>query len=271
MAAPHVLLIAADGPLLQALGQLLPLRLPGAVIETSADAAASLDRIATTDYGVVALDLGMPALEAGAWLARVRSLRPETSILVLAGSADLDLALEALRAGARELVAKPIDWEVLAAVIGRALRSGPSSHRPKEPRPASAVRAENAAAGPARRILVIEDDADGREVLQIMLQSWGHEVEMAANGPDGLALALAGRFDIALIDIGLPGLDGYAVARQLRAAPTGRGLRLVALTGYGEPEDRRRALAAGFDVHLVKPVDPARLAETLRLPPAGGA
>jgi CheY-like chemotaxis protein len=69
--------------------------------------------------------------------------------------------------------------------------------------------------------------------------------------------------DLALVDIGLPGIDGYEVARRLREHPAGRRLRLVALTGYGLPEDRERSRRAGFDLHLVKPVDPARLAELL--------
>jgi CheY-like chemotaxis protein len=69
--------------------------------------------------------------------------------------------------------------------------------------------------------------------------------------------------DVAIIDIGLPGLSGYDVARQIRADPRGDGISLIALTGYGQQEDRRRALEAGFDTHLVKPVDPARLAAVL--------
>ena len=88
----------------------------------------------------------------------------------------------------------------------------------------------------------------------------------AADGPSGVQAILKVRPDIALVDVGLPGLDGYEVARRVRATDEGRGIRLVALTGYGLPEDHRRSKEAGFDAHLVKPVDPARLAAVLAVP-----
>jgi signal transduction histidine kinase len=107
----------------------------------------------------------------------------------------------------------------------------------------------------ARRILIVEDNGDARAMLRRALELAGHEVHDAADGPDGLASLQRLRPDVALIDVGLPGLDGYEVARKARAE-LGGAVRLVALTGYGQPEDRRRALAAGFDAHLVKPVEP---------------
>lgn len=114
----------------------------------------------------------------------------------------------------------------------------------------------SAGGGPRRRlrVLVIEDHVDGRETLRSLLQLLGHQVEVADNGLQGVATALAWRPDIALVDIGLPGLDGFEVARRLRTA-LGHRVRLVAQTGYGQPGDRERALAAGFDAHLVKPID----------------
>jgi signal transduction histidine kinase/CheY-like chemotaxis protein len=122
-----------------------------------------------------------------------------------------------------------------------ALEAAPSLDRPA-PAPVS------------RHILVIEDNADGRESLETLLKLLGHRVEVAEDGRKGLELALATRPDVALIDIGLPGLDGFQVAEQIRAA-LGPGILLVALTGYGQPEDRRQALEAGFNAHLVKPVE----------------
>jgi CheY-like chemotaxis protein len=114
-----------------------------------------------------------------------------------------------------------------------------------------------------RRLLVVEDNADAREVLATALRLDGHEVHEAADGHAGLAAAVRLVPDIALIDVGLPGLDGYEVAQGIRSTQAGAAMLLVALTGYGQAEDRRRALAAGFDVHLVKPVAPERLAEVL--------
>jgi len=106
-----------------------------------------------------------------------------------------------------------------------------------------------------RRIVVVEDNEDVRAGLSTLLELGGHLVEVAADGPSGLATILASRPDVALVDVGLPGLDGYGVARAVRAVPEARGVMLVALTGYGRPEDRVRAAEAGFDAHLVKPID----------------
>ena len=104
----------------------------------------------------------------------------------------------------------------------------------------------------------MEDDADNREVMRLLLEASGHEVHVAEDGVSGVELAVRLEPDLVLIDIGLPGIDGYAVARQIRARLGGRS-RLIALSGYGQPKDRERAVEAGFDEHLVKPVDPARL------------
>ena len=117
--------------------------------------------------------------------------------------------------------------------------------------------------GTARRILVVEDNADAREMLRIVLELAGHEVHEAVDGPSGLARALDLRPDIALVDIGLPGFDGLEMARRVRDA-VGASIHLVALTGYGQPDDRRQALGAGFDAHLVKPVDPPALLAAIR-------
>ena len=115
-----------------------------------------------------------------------------------------------------------------------------------------------------RRLLVVEDNADAREVLVTALRLDGHEVHEAADGHAGLEAAVRLVPDVALIDVGLPGLDGYEVAQGIRSTQAGAAMLLVAPTGYGQAEDRRRALDAGFDVHLVKPVAPERLAEVLR-------
>src|SRR2546427_633958 len=108
--------------------------------------------------------------------------------------------------------------------------------------------------GLPRRIVIVEDNADVRETLRRALELEGHEVHEAADGPQGLAAILRLHPDVALVDIGLPGFDGYQIARRVRASAGGKAIQLVALTGYGQPEDCRRALDAGFDTHVVKPV-----------------
>ncbi len=123
-----------------------------------------------------------------------------------------------------------------------------------------------AASPPQRRhVLIIEDNGDARESLAMLLRILGHRVDVAEDGPDGADAALALRPQVALIDIGLPTLDGYAVAGRVRAA-LGQGVLLVALTGYGQPEDRERALAAGFDAHIAKPVEMEELQRILAGP-----
>ena len=105
------------------------------------------------------------------------------------------------------------------------------------------------------RILIVEDNADGRETLAMMLGMQGHEVHEAEDGPSGVQRALDVEPDAAIVDIGLPGFDGYEVARRVRATAQGTAVRLVALTGYGQDEDRKAAFDAGFDDFLVKPAD----------------
>jgi two-component system CheB/CheR fusion protein len=105
------------------------------------------------------------------------------------------------------------------------------------------------------KILVADDHTDGREMLTYFLQSQGHEVAAAADGPTALSLADQFRPDVAILDIGMPGMDGYTVARRLRQSPGGDQVALVALSGLGQPGDKARAAEAGFRRHFTKPVD----------------
>jgi CheY-like chemotaxis protein len=109
-----------------------------------------------------------------------------------------------------------------------------------------------------RKVLVVEDNADARDMISMLLTLRGHDVHAAPDGSTGVKVALEIRPHVALVDIGLPGIDGYEVARNIRTRLDGE-IRLVAMTGYGLPEDRERARAAGFDEHIVKPVEEAEL------------
>jgi CheY-like chemotaxis protein/two-component sensor histidine kinase len=111
------------------------------------------------------------------------------------------------------------------------------------------------------RVLVVDDNQDATETLQTLLESLGAEVAAAGNGRDALALFERFEPDAVLLDIGMPGMDGYEVARRIRAMPSGGVTPLIALTGWGQQEDIRRCFEAGFDHHLVKPLDVDKLWE----------
>ncbi len=109
------------------------------------------------------------------------------------------------------------------------------------------------------RVLVVDDNIDAADTLTEMLRVSGHDVDTAYDGAAAIAAVDSHRPDVVLMDIGLPKLNGYDVARKIRASDPQRRIVLVAVTGWGQDEDRRRSQQAGFDHHLVKPVDPASL------------
>jgi PAS domain S-box-containing protein len=143
--------------------------------------------------------------------------------------------------------------------------------------PLALAEAESASAGPPpppepapscrRRVLVVDDNTDGAETLAMLLELSGHEAMVAGSGPAALEVAPAWQPDVVFLDIGMPAMNGYEVARRLRADPSTAGIVLVALTGWGSEDDRHKSKEAGFDVHLVKPVRPELVADVLaRLP-----
>jgi CheY-like chemotaxis protein len=111
-----------------------------------------------------------------------------------------------------------------------------------------------------RRVLVADDNVDAGESLAMLLQLDGHEVQLAHNGPEALALFERMGPEIAILDIGMPGLSGYEVAQRIRARQRDQHVTLIAVTGWGQESDKARAAEAGFDHHFTKPVDLAALA-----------
>ena len=228
---------------------------PGSVtVETSQDAGWAVLRVRDTGKGI-AVDL----------LPRVFDLfvqEPQT----------LDRSRGGLGIGLA-LVKRLVDLHggtVSAWSAGPGQGSEFTVRLPIREQPPDAPDAADQAAAPAkpprRRVLVVEDSPDARESLQMLLELAGHVVETSEDGSSGLAKLDQFRPEVALIDLGLPGIDGYTLARRARENPETRAIRLVAVTGYGQAEDRQRALAAGFDFHVTKPVDAAMLEELLGRP-----
>jgi CheY-like chemotaxis protein len=146
------------------------------------------------------------------------------------------------------------------------------------PQPAQVVPQPGRVAAAAGRlqVLVVDDNHDGADTLAVLLRHAGHHVDVAYDGQEALRLAQNHHPDVALIDLGMPQLDGCEVARRLRCEPWGDAVYLIAATGWGQTEDRRRTQASGFDRHLVKPIDPLHIVQMLadrglrgRTPPPG--
>ncbi len=135
----------------------------------------------------------------------------------------------------------------------------------KNPLPAGTASPSAApkAPGHARRILVVDDNLASADSLGLIIKLWGHECRVSHSGPDAIQEASVFHPDIVLLDIGLPGMDGYEVAQALRSRPGSNGVILLAMTGYGREEDRKRSRESGFDQHLVKPLDLDALEEIL--------
>jgi PAS domain S-box-containing protein len=138
--------------------------------------------------------------------------------------------------------------------------AAPVAVQPDVERPETAGVNGHAAAG---KILIADDNRDAAESLSRLLQAWGYQTAVAYDGPQAIAAAMGQRPRVVLLDIGLGGMTGYDVARTLRAEPSQDGVRLIALTGFGQEDDRRQSREAGFDAHLVKPVDPEELQRLL--------
>jgi CheY-like chemotaxis protein len=140
----------------------------------------------------------------------------------------------------------------------------PTLRAPEGPAATAATQAAAGATGPAPlRVLVVDDNVDAADALAAVARLAGHAAQVAYDGPTALALASQFKPHLVLLDLGLPGMDGHAVGRALRQRPETQDTVLVAVTGWGHEEDRRKSQEAGFARHLVKPVDPAVLQTVL--------
>ena len=250
------------------------LRLAGAEVTAVESAGEALEALRRKIPDVLVSDIGLPGEDGYSLIGKVRRLPPREGgkIPALAVSAyvrDEDRS-QALAAGFQTHLSKPFEPSVLVSAVARLV----GRRRRRAAFPLRSSRGERDSTAEARiqapqdelllRVLVVEDDKDSREGLRELLQVWGHSVEVAEDGAQGIEKAIENPPGIALIDIGLPGLDGYQVALRIREALGERPITLVALTGYADSEDRLRARESGFDAHLPKPINADKLITLLK-------
>lgn len=268
-------------PLIEQHGHKLALELPRQPVWVHAD-AARLEQVVvnllnnaakyTDSGGRIELDLRLDGSDAA---IRVRDngmgieseLLPRVFDLFTQAERSLDRSRGGLGVGL-SLVKRLVEMHggnvTAASVVGQGSTFVVNlpAMQPKPVEPAIEETGLKNNAAPAMRILIVDDNVDAAQSLAMLLGASGYDVRIAFDGLTALQTAREHKPDVALLDIGLPGLDGYALARQLRAELPG-SLGLVAMTGYGQESDRRRSQAAGFDLHLVKPVDFTALEELL--------
>jgi CheY-like chemotaxis protein len=251
-------------------------------IEVAETGVLACEMFETTHYDLVLMDRQMPVMDGLTATRRIRACEAATSsvltpIIAVTASALKGDREKCMSAGCTAFLTKPIRQDVLlqailechaasVAATVSAASGAPGemtvSGTAPEPPSGSAQRPESTPVSAGRTIVVVEDGDDLRELFVLYLEQSGHTVTAARDGIEGLEKILTERPEVAIVDIGLSGLDGYEVARRVRAA-LGDSLLLVATTGYGQESDRLSALAAGFDLHLVKPLDFATLERAL--------
>jgi CheY-like chemotaxis protein len=242
------------------------LRSAGADVVAVGSAAEAVEELRRKPPAALVSDIGLPYQDGYSLIDAVRKLPagegggvPALAVTAYAREED---RMKALIAGFQGHLTKPFEPEALVSAVGTLVGRHSTSLHPAAAAPAPedllAPRDENGEPRPAR-VLIVEDDRDSREGLRELLQVWGHLVEVAQDGTEGIEKALETQPGVAFIDVGLPGLDGYEVAHRIREAFGQRPILLVALTGYVDSEARRRAEESGFDAHLPKPVNIEKL------------
>ncbi len=234
------------------------------VIDVAETGAIACEMFKATHYDMVLMDRQMPVMDGLAATRAIREWeaqngRASTPIIAVTASALKGDREKCLAAGCTAFLTKPIKQDVLLQAIIECYTASRIWVNPAAvTASASGDQAVRTPVAGGRTIVLVEDNDDLRELFTMVLEARGHVVTVARDGVEGLARLLAERPEVAIVDIGLSGIDGYEVARRTRAA-LGASVVLVATTGHGRESDRLAALEAGFDVHFVKPLDFAEL------------
>src|SRR5947208_2783817 len=270
MNQPRVLIVDDDAALLQAPPEALRLRMSGVVVDTADSAVAALDRIAARDYDAIVTDIKMPGMDGLALLADIRERRSDTPVLIITGHNDLALAIQALRSGAYDFIAKPIDRDSFVVSLHYAILARALNQREKD-RQLALERCgielegivEKLAARQAR-VLIVDDDSALLQALPeaLRLRMSGVVVDTADSAAAALDRIAAWDYDAIVTDIKMPGMDGLALLAEIRERRSDTPVLII--TGHNDPALAIQALRNGAYDFIAKPIDRDSFVVSLR-------
>ena len=222
---------------------------------------------------LVLLDMDMPVMDGYSTAEHLRARGFQRPVIALTARALTEDRDKCLAAGCDEYVTKPVDWQILIQLIARfageisaddlARRRSEHSARTVPSVERTTTEGERMHASQGRDVLLVDDSRDMCKLMEILLTRRGHAVRSVHSGRDAIEAARKAPPDVVLLDIGLPGMDGYQVVRELRQLPEMESALLIALSGRGELSDRAKSAEAGFHYHLTKPADMDELGRLL--------
>lgn len=232
---------------------------------TAGTAEQALTYLETEPYDIALIDISLPGMSGLELLMRIRLRHPETSAIVITGIDYQQHTGDLIRLGAFDYLVKPFRLEEIAESVACALarrRAQKEGVHPSQLRRQPGKIVERAC-GSKPSVLVVDDAPDIAEMLAAALRDGGYHAVVAMSAAGALAVATAERFDVVVVDIAMPHMNGYDLVKRLRALPHYRDVSIISVTGFSMYDDCNRALAAGFDAHLTKPIVPSELIDTI--------
>ncbi|HEY9643641.1 MAG TPA: response regulator [Coleofasciculaceae cyanobacterium] len=260
-----ILLVDDDQASLYALLETLQVRLKGAQVMACQSAIAALAYIETIDFDVIVSDIRMPAMDGLELLQRIRDWLPNTPILLISGYDDYQVAVQAMRDGAYDLIQKPLDLDYFMTSLQSAIQARQVNRMQQTLAMQQSAAMDQWTLLRGVKVLMIEDDQDGREMQSMILQAYGADVLAVDSAKAALAAFEQFNPDVLVSDIRMPEEDGYSLIRKVRQIQSysNEQVPAVALSAYAADSDRTLALKVGFQLQLAKPVNPITLALTV--------
>ena len=236
----------------------------GHLCHMAGTAEQALTYLETEPYDVAIIDISLPGMSGLELLTQARLHRPETSVIVITGIDYQQHMGDLIRLGAFDYLIKPfrledIEESVTCALARRAQKEGDRTGELSK----HSGEAGKRSWGSKPSVLIVDDAPDIAEMLASFLRSEGYHAVVAMSAAGALAVAASERFDIVIVDIAMPLMSGYALVERLRALPHYWGVPIISVTGFSIYDDRKRALDAGFNAHLAKPIDTGALLKTI--------